>query len=104
MNRKDMIDIELFTDQELKNEIERRKKIGEKMPEFLSDEEINKNIDGVKEFLIFYMSWVRDNKEVPENHLDDAFENLVEMFYGRDIWIWHNKTLKNPFYNQLVNK
>ena len=84
-----MNDLEQFTDEELEQELEQRKFKNPPKITMLKDWQIQKNFEQLKKKVSDYVDSVhkREDRDDDEHYM---WEHLMETFYGKGYWDWHN--------------
>ncbi len=83
-----VMELKDYKTSELERELELRK-VGDKIPKFLSDKDIISKIEGMKAFLARSMSESIETCIKPNEY--EYTEKLIEMFYDSgEYWNWYN--------------
>ena len=80
-----------YTKEELEQELKKRDIRAKEVPNFLSDEEIIKQIPKIKEFLQNNIKNIANTGYALKDFDYYCFENLTQWFYGNDFFDWYNK-------------
>jgi hypothetical protein len=85
-----MDDLQTYTTEELEEELERRKKQKEEIPEPLASVDYS-NIYNMCTMYIYDLHQYGEESKDFEHYL---FECALETIYGKDIWFWINEKLR----------
>lgn len=73
------------------NELKRRENAKNELPKIYSIEKIITLLPKVGTFLENNINNIIEEGRPLKDFKEYAFENLLELFYGHDIWDWYNK-------------
>jgi len=90
--------IDQYSDKELEREIERRKQIKEavgSMPEMLPEDVVKDNLyNGLKGQVTQTVKSIATEGYHDDNDDHYAWETVMESFFGKDYFKWHNKNCR----------